>query len=57
MDYEVYAKGGRWGISEERTIKVQLTDIAFGLAGDGEQDLVSREQPYNVAPSLMARAQ
>lgn len=57
MDYEVYAKGGRWGISEERTIRVQLTDIAFGLAGDGEQDLASREQPYNVAPSLMARAQ
>ena len=29
-------------MSEERTIKVQLTDIAFGLAGDGEQDLASK---------------
>jgi hypothetical protein len=57
MAYEVYAKGGRWGMSEERMIKVQLTDIAFGLAGDGEQDLASREQPYNVEPSLMARMQ
>jgi len=57
MAYEVYAKGGRWGLSEERTIKVTLTDVAFGLAGDGEQDLASRDAPSGVSPGLMARVQ
>jgi len=57
MAYEVYAKGGRWGMSEERTIKVTLTDVAFGLAGDGEQELTSRPMPYNVPAGLMARIQ
>ena len=57
MAYEVYAKGGRWGMSEERTVKVTLTDIAFGLAGDGEQELSTRPTPYNVPPGLVARIQ
>lgn len=57
MNYEVFAKGGRWGMSEERTIKVQLTDVAFGLAGDGEQELSTRPQPYNIPAGLMARIQ
>jgi hypothetical protein len=40
--YELDARGGRWGMSERRTVRVTLTDIAFGLAGDAEQDLASK---------------
>lgn len=49
--YELVARGGRWGLSEERSIKVTLTDVAFGFAGDGEQDLASKVSP---AASLTA---
>lgn len=52
MDYNLYAKGGRWGLSEERSVKVTLTDIAFGLAGDGKQDLASKSADY--VPGLTA---
>lgn len=55
MAYELKAKGGRWGMSEERAIKVQLTDIAFGLAGDAEQDLASRPAPYVPGPTAILR--
>jgi hypothetical protein len=55
MAYEVYAKGGRWGLSEERTIKVELTDIAFGLAGDGKQDLASHPAEYATGPTALLR--
>jgi hypothetical protein len=40
--YELEARGGRWGMSERRTLRVTLTDVAFGLAGDAEQTLVSK---------------
>ncbi len=52
MGYELTARGGRWGLSEERSVKVVLTDIAFGLAGDGKQDLASRTATS--APGLTA---
>jgi hypothetical protein len=52
MGYELTARGGRWGIREERSVKVTLTDIAFGLAGDARQDLASRPAPY--APGATA---
>jgi hypothetical protein len=44
--YDLSATGGRWGLSETRTIHVELTDVAFGLAGDSEQDLASKPSPY-----------
>lgn len=50
--YDLTAKGGQWGMSETRSIHVELTDIAFGLAGDSEQDLSSKPSPY--APGLTA---
>lgn len=40
--YEIEARGGRWGMSESRNVRVTLTDVAFGLAGDAEQDLASK---------------
>lgn len=40
--YEVEARGGAWGFSQSRTIRVTLTDVAFGLAGDAGQDLASK---------------
>ena len=52
MGYELTARGGRWGLSEERSVKVVLTDIAFGLAGDGKQDLASKTATS--APGLTA---
>jgi hypothetical protein len=55
MGYELYARGGRWGLSEERTVKVILTDIAFGLAGDGNQTLASKPTPYAPGPSAILR--
>jgi hypothetical protein len=46
LSYELEARGGRWGMSESRTIRVTLTDVAFGLAGDAEQEIASRAAPY-----------
>src|SRR5690606_33758012 len=46
LNYELEARGGRWGMSESRTIRVTLTDVAFGLAGDANQDLASKPAPY-----------
>jgi hypothetical protein len=43
--YELTARGSQWGLSEERSVRVTLTDIAFGYAGDSRQDLVSRPAP------------
>jgi hypothetical protein len=40
--YELEARGGRWGFSASRTIRVTLTDVAFGLAGDARQELASK---------------
>jgi hypothetical protein len=42
LNYELEARGGRWGMSESRTIRVTLTDVAFGLAGDAEQEIASK---------------
>lgn len=53
--YELTARGGRWGMSETRTVKVTLTDIAFGLAGDAQQDLASRPAPYTPGPTAILR--
>lgn len=53
--YELVARGGRFGFEEERTFKVQLNDIAFGLAGDAKQELASRNGPE--ISGLVARYQ
>ena len=53
--YDLTAKGGKWGMSETRTVHVELTDIAFGFAGDAKQDLASKASPY--APALTANLQ
>lgn len=55
MGYDLYAKGGKWGMSEERTIRVTLTDIAFGLAGDGKNDLASHSSAYTPGPTANLR--
>lgn len=43
--YELLARGGRWGFSERRGVKVQLTDVSFTLAGDARQQLASKSAP------------
>jgi len=53
--YDLTAKGGQWGISETRTIHVELTDIAFGFAGDSGQDLASKPSPYAPGPTAILR--
>lgn len=53
--YELWARGGKWGMSEERSIKVTLTDIAFGLAGDAEQELASNPATYAPGPTAILR--
>jgi hypothetical protein len=40
--YELEAKGGAWGIAQTRTIRVTLSDVTFGLAGDAGQDLMTK---------------
>ncbi|HEV7691167.1 MAG TPA: hypothetical protein VGO52_10105 [Hyphomonadaceae bacterium] len=44
--YEVEARGGAWGVAQTRTIRVTLTDVAFGLAGDAKQELASKGPVY-----------
>jgi hypothetical protein len=51
MSYELTARGGQWGMSETRHVEVTLTDIAFGFAGDSEQDLASKPSPYTPGPT------
>lgn len=55
LGYELEARGGRWGMSETRTIRVTLTDVAFGLAGDADQEIASKPAPY--LPGFVARLQ
>ncbi len=50
--YELDARGGRWGMAQTRSIKVTLTDVAFGLAGDAHQQLESKPAPFS--PGLTA---
>ncbi len=45
--YELFARGGRWGLEETRRFRVTLTDVAFGLAGDARQELESRPLPLS----------
>ncbi|MDZ4761254.1 MAG: hypothetical protein SGJ21_09305 [Alphaproteobacteria bacterium] len=40
--YELEARGGRWGFQAGRKFRVEITDVAFGLAGDATQDLASK---------------
>lgn len=47
--YDLTARGGQWGMSETRSIHVELTDIAFGFAGDSGQDIESKPSPYTTA--------
>ncbi len=55
LGYELEARGGRWGFSETRAIRVTLTDVAFGLAGDADQELATKPQPY--LPGFVAKLQ
>lgn len=55
MAYTLYARGGRWGLNEERSVQVTLTDIAFGFAGDSKQELASRAAPYAPGPTAILR--
>lgn len=50
--YDLVARGGRWGLNEERAIRVVLTDVAFGFAGDARQALQSAPAPG--APGQLA---
>jgi hypothetical protein len=43
--YQLEARGGRWGMSESRVIRVTLNDVAFGLAGDADQEIASKSGP------------
>lgn len=45
LSYELEAKGGRWGMAQTRHVRVTLTDVAFGLAGDAHQVLESKPAP------------
>ena len=53
MGYDLTARGGKWGMSETRTVHVELTDIAFGFAGDSRQERGSKLSPYD-SPALTA---
>jgi hypothetical protein len=55
VSYDLVARGGRWGLSEERSVRVTLTDVAFGLAGDSKQVLGSAPTPYNPGPTAILR--
>ena len=55
IGYDLKARGGRWGMSEERAIKVVLTDVAFGYAGDSKQGLQSKPAPYTPGPTAILR--
>ncbi len=53
--YELWVRGSRWGVRDERSIRVTLTDIAFGLAGDAKQDLASNPAAYAPGPTAILR--
>jgi hypothetical protein len=55
LSYDLEAKGGRWGIEEKRRIRVTLNDVAFGLAGDADQNLESKPAPYFAGLSAQLR--
>lgn len=40
--YDLYARGGRFGIRGERRFQVKITDVAFSMAGDANQQLQSK---------------
>ncbi len=43
--YDVYASGGRFGMKDERSFAVRVTDVAFSLAGDARQELETKIYP------------
>lgn len=45
QSYELQARGGKWGFSESRRVRVELTDVTFGLASDARQVLASKAGP------------
>jgi hypothetical protein len=45
QSYEMQARGGKWGLTESRRVKVELTDISFCLASDARQVLQSKPAP------------
>ncbi|ACT59697.1 hypothetical protein [Hirschia baltica] len=45
--YDLYARGGRFGVKGERTFSVKVTDVAFSLASDANQQLESKRIPTN----------
>jgi hypothetical protein len=55
QSYELDARGGRWGMSQTRRVRVTLTDVAFGLAGDANQQLESKPTPYAPGPTANLR--
>lgn len=47
--YDVEASGGRWGVSQRRSLRVVIDDVALFLAGDARQELASRRAPLSSA--------
>ncbi len=58
--YDLYASGGRFGLRDSRQFNVKVTDVAFTLAGDSQQILVSKNapehRPENQQADVWARA-
>ncbi len=40
--YDLYARGGRFGVKGERAFSVRVTDVAFSLASDASQQLENK---------------
>lgn len=40
--YDLYARGGRFGVKGERRFSVKVSDVAFSLAGDAKQELETK---------------
>ena len=55
MSYEIQARGGKFGLDETRSVRVTLTDVAFGLAGDAHQELESKAPPTPPGPTANLR--
>jgi hypothetical protein len=43
--YDLSARGGKWGFSESRRVRVELTNVTFCLASDARQQLASKGLP------------
>ncbi len=40
--YDLHAKGGRWGFNDSRHIQVKINKVTFRMASDARQELASR---------------